>query len=333
MFHIVLHNFTSCSKDLLTRIRHYFGMGNANNEFLFHTGTYGGFVSYPAVDVLDAKLIYRAENIFVTKVLWCKRLQRPYHEFLVFYVKEHEIPGMDIVRRSVIVIDRRASQVSDQESTREPLNGHIEPIMMAPEDGEPTLTPSSTSQVQPRPASLLSSNSVDSMASSRERDAEDALYFSLDGTDAFLRKKSHWCQYNVCHGFTIRGELLSVTQLAVLARTIHTHHDQYNLFRYQCYWYAEVMYNTIKMVLDKHGGSSLGFKAWVESSPMIKPSLAVGTFRLPTGSTKTVTKPRADEHELIFSKFQEDWVEEKHKIDKNEKSRGEEEEVSYIYQR
>ena len=83
---------------------------------------------------------------------------------------------------------------------------------------------------------------------SSQQPAEDRICFSLDSTNTFVYKgkKDNYA----CHTLHIRGDFVSVTEIAVLARTIHEFHINYNSWCYQCYWFTGTMYNTIKLSID-----------------------------------------------------------------------------------
>jgi hypothetical protein len=299
MFQIVFNTLSFYCKDFLVRIQDHFMPDNTNNSILFNTGMPRQSVAFNTLGALSMSQIYLAEHIFVTKVHWCKKKTTPYHEFLVFYLKEHEVPERGPACKSVMVIDRCANPFNNTDpAITHPNNERVEPTIL--EDGEPSASPSTPSQIRPKKSSLQSlPKSTDSFSPSKEKNAYDGLYFS-DGTDAFL-KEPPWKSYGTCEGFTIHGELFSATQLAVLAHTIHSNHNQYNIWHYHCYWYAEALYNTIKLILDRNSGPDV--KTYMNDPRILRPGLQVGTFKLSPKAMKTVTKSDPQVHEAIYKQY------------------------------
>jgi hypothetical protein len=218
-------------------------------------------------------------------------------------VREHQVLTEYPARKSVIAISR-----------------HVRPFPVKlvpyhdPDTGEMCLAmpsaPPSPSQINPNPAYLPSWSYTIEVDMTHV--PLDGLCFSCDGRDNFLRE-SYWSPYAIYHKFTICGESFSVPQLFVLARTVHTHCYENHQLRYQRYWYAEVMYNTLKMVLDR--GSAPGFTAYTDNPPLLKPGLKVGTVKLSSGVIETVTTPDPEVHETMYNQYLRDWADEKHIMD------------------
>lgn len=262
MWHLsILQVLTWYTKDLLTRLRYHI-MGNPNDGLLFNSADSGSRRAHVAFTVSGAcgnRVVYFADNVFVTYVEWRKRCAFPYHEFLVFHVKERRSDGQP-PRVSFITVDRfigdrkpDPDQNSDEESDQKPeptpdAELDLGPLLNFTENGNPTLSPH-VPEFKAIPAFLQSSQSVQAWSfPSSQQPAGDRICFSLDGTDAFVRERKK--DDYACRTLHIRGDYVSVTEIAVLARTIHEFHINYDSWCYQCYWFAGTMYNTIKLSID-----------------------------------------------------------------------------------
>ena len=135
-------------------------MGNANDGLLFNSGlpsSQGDFVPFKVSSACDNRNVYLADKVFVTRMVWHKRTETPYHEFLVFYVRE-QTSGDKTPRTLVITVDRCVGKRKDPESDQnkdknkdkkpDPIPDPIPdpelsgtPLMKFYENRKPTLTP------------------------------------------------------------------------------------------------------------------------------------------------------------------------------------------------
>ena len=107
-----------------------------------------------------------------------------------------------------------------------------------------------TPPLEANPITGLSQRSVDTIRRKSGLDAVDPMVFSLDGSADCVPKSQY--HYKPSRSLTIHGEYLSLTQLAILARTVHEYHRSYQLLHYQCYWYAEIILFEISKEPSSH---------------------------------------------------------------------------------
>ena len=289
--------------NLYTQIQ-IFLMGE-NRGFLFQTGVRHDSVSYTPHSACATNEILGAENIFITHVDWRKRSVSPYHEYLVVYVQEERSDGAK-PRKSVVMIEREVSNLVAEEDSKEPQTKA--PTLIFTRDGREMSPPTR------RLLEILNHKSHKSLSKKKTFSAADHLTFSLDGTDSLI--KGQWPS-DVCRRLTINGAHVSVTQLAVLTRVVHDHCRSYRLLDYQCYWFAEVIYITIKELVECSIKSSSSGSCRDDCGPS---PLNHGYFEL-GGVSFEVTRGGEDTPRLISEEYQAAWSEYQEEITRAEDSR------------
>jgi hypothetical protein len=78
---------------------------STNEEFLLQSRFSSEGLQISGSNALGQMHIQLADNVYVTKITWCKCLNRPNHEFLLFDVKEH---SQEQQRTTVILVERFA---------------------------------------------------------------------------------------------------------------------------------------------------------------------------------------------------------------------------------
>ena len=311
---MLLQSLTWYAIDLHARIRYRY-MPAHDLGFLFHQiikGTERGHsVAYDPVTACATGAVLLAGHVFVTSVDWCKATNAPYHEFLVAHVKERRSDGRT-PRKSVVWIDRNIPQLggqkdgSDSASEVESEEMHLKFTVngreLPPGETPPAPPPKATHRI------VLSQPFLGYYWQIRNErsglDAADVMFFSFDGSSDFIHLSQY--PYNVCQTLTIHGEHLSLTQLAVLARTVHYYHLSYELPYYQCYWYAEVIYSTIKRLVEEsadnltsgtpHPYTEEKLSSWWSSAKL-------GYYRWSRSCRVAVTQGDTIAHETIHERY------------------------------
>jgi hypothetical protein len=236
----------------------------------------------------------------------------------VFRVHQTSHDGSSL--ETVFSIDRRVSpgkpkddkegQSTDDQNGASQSTGDNEPPMRFQQNGRWTQTPYLPI---PTPQQIFKMSSSFSIT---EPDAADDCYFSLDGTECFL--STHlWETSQTCCTLDIIEGYLTVPQVVVLARTVHDYYQSYNWWAYQCYWYSEVMYNTIKMIVGSHSPSKTASasslspvkRAYREEPSGGPEATKVGHFQWTSRITVWVTRSKKNVLATIFERYQNAWGE------------------------
>ena len=245
---------------LLQRIQHFvfrtarilFMTNSTGDPFLFQNAKCSDPVRFSPAQVLNQVQILTAEDVHVYRIEWCKRDSHPFHEFLVFFVQQST--GQQ--RSSYILAERNSSDekevdiVKAQEKST-PTEGdqlvkskgtsvklkNVSHILKTTVANTQAHRPSSTV------GSLASSTSSSDSLSSR---ANDIIYFSYDDNKTFVFdvESTNYCLAE----YKISGNYLSLPQLAVIIYTINQRYPNYRLFSRQCYWFAFIVMEMIKIV-------------------------------------------------------------------------------------
>ena len=115
-----------------------------------------------------------------------------------------------------------------------------------------------------------------------------------------------WSPHEICHRLFINGEYLSVTQLAVLGSTIHNYHRSYDIWCYQCYWFTNTMYNTIKILVEKAASTSQEprHKGLAYREGVCRPAVNSGSFQWPTKMATSVMQSNPETNRVIYQRFE-----------------------------
>ena len=222
--------------DFLTRLR-YHRMDSINHGLLFNISAHEDCVSYKPESACKCPTVYRAENVFVYQADWCKKIEPPFHEFIVFYVKEKRSDGKR-PRLSVVLVDRNVDDVANKDEQE---IGRRPPDLILTENNDPCASPQTRHS---RDTHGIQLHGMSIRSSKKTLSAGDQLWFTLDGTDAFVKRLHRG--YKICRTLTITGEHFSIPQLAVLTRVVHNHWRSYELSKHQCYWFAEMIFTAIQ---------------------------------------------------------------------------------------
>ena len=191
-----------------------------------------------------------------------------------------------------------------------------EPLMKFTENGilmsSPYVPPFPTQKVIPTFLQSHRNAAKDSVSR-----AKDTMFFSLDGSDRFIYTQNQKDQY-VCCMLNIQGEFVSVPELMVLACTIQEYHKSYDFWCYQSTWFCNMIYNTIKTLVEKsmstlqepHGKPS-GYEEVNH-----QPHVCAGACRWSRWSSKTTMVAQGDleTYTVVYGKFKEAWHSKKVKI-------------------
>ena len=209
-----------------------------------------------------------ADNVSIILVEFFKMDKPPYHEFIVFTVEE------DGPRRSsaTIVVDRFVGEVSTEllqdgpslrdagipELMYEPGSGPgpnqlSDPIDYAPKEYA-SMDPADSQSEHPSitkadiakgTVALISSSSIKIAAPFiPKRPSKDFITF-VPLPNQYLQTERKGGE--LCKKFQIPRRTLSLAELLVLIYTVHDHNPSYHLLRHQCYWFADTIYNAVKM--------------------------------------------------------------------------------------
>jgi hypothetical protein len=74
--------------------------------------------------------------------------------------------------------------------------------------------------------------------------ADDLLYFSPSGTDAFVKRMEG--DFQKLAEYTLTGNIFSMPQLVILVNVVNRQKPDYEVFGYQCYWFASLLVEVIK---------------------------------------------------------------------------------------
>lgn len=284
-------------------------------SFLFtKLGASSTYEITPSMACISSEL-HLAHNAYVTCVKWYKKTTAPYHEFLVVYVTKHPTSSRKKPLTTAIIIDRNVAGVQKHQgdTTGEPMDLIFE-VDGQTVDAE-TLSKKEKDVVLPlAPATKTRASfasSMESLSSSSSSSlpptilAGDKMHFSHDGTDGFL-EYDKWVNSELCHVVEINGDYLTVLQVAVLARAVHDHHRSYTLREFQCYWYADVIYNTIKKIVSNAAGSNSRSPPFSEIH--CPHSMEVGHFLMvPIGSLVKSRWRGSKTYDQVYKKYQEGW--------------------------
>ena len=217
-----------------------------------------------------------ADNIFITRIEWCKKKYAPYHEFLVVYVQERGNTDGQPPRESVIAIQRNLGNLErrkDESKDKDEISDGTEELIFENLDGSDMPPPADPLPRVATAAFGLSARTSSSF-SKTGLSAADTLHFSTDGTATFVTRIQD-CHI-VCRTLHIVGEHISVPQLVLLASVAHNHWRTYRWYDYQCFWYAHVVYTTIQKMVPK--ANDRGESGWYQV--MHDRSLDAGQFKL-----------------------------------------------------
>jgi len=260
----------------------------------------------PSTAVKDPR-VKLADDVFITSVEWHKRKAHPFHEFLIFHVKQR---GSG--RTTVILVERngaiypQATKDTDKgddymgqgDGSKSKVTAPSGAERTSPLRGEGSYQAAGTQQEvrapqqpSPRNSFMPRSSSSESSSSIKGASAEDVLVFSASGSEDFARKREY--DYYLLRSFTITGDHFSVPQLAVLANVVHQNSPNYQLFDRQCYWYAVTIYSTVKALCPERATTE-------KITPQSKEA---GKFHF-----ATVTQPTELADKDIVKRFNEDWA-------------------------
>jgi hypothetical protein len=273
-------------RDFVTStITNFFMPNSTKTEFVFtHAGgSPSSVVPLSPISAFAYGQVQSADNVFITRVEWRKRIAAPFHEFLVFHVKEH---GTN--RKTVILVERNSAEdgrltTGNKEGDDAPRQYEVEGRRSVQTSGDgnrvhregdergpagvegagqgrtidapssdrrwsatrPThAVPTTPPKVKTSRDTGLSSFQSRSSSSVKPMDSNDQLIFSTNGTAEFVDRLKG--DHKLMLTLRIMGEYISVPQLAVLAKVVHDSHPAYKLLESQCYWYAEVIYSVVK---------------------------------------------------------------------------------------
>ena len=238
--------------------------------------------------------------------------QMPYITNLVVHVKEQTRSDGRTPHKSVIWIDRNILQLggrkdgsdlaSEVESEKMHLKFTVNGRELPPGETPPAPPPKATHRI------VLSQPLLGYCWQIRKersgRDAADVMFFSINGSSDFIHQSQY--PYNVCQTLTIHGEHLSLTQLAVLARTAHYYHLSYELSYYQCYWYAEVIYSTIKRLVKESADNLISGTPHPYTEEKLTSwwrSAKLGCYRWSGSCRVAVTQGDTIAHETIHERY------------------------------
>ena len=205
-----------------------------------------------------------AIEVSVTSIEFRKMDEPPYHEFVVFTVEE------DCPRRTqaIIIVDRFVGENVPMEWLEDehiPADSDPAELMYSPnsrprpgqrsdpidyppgkrtnsEDKRRTLSPVNIFKGSAESVSLSSLKMVASLIP--ERPSKDLVTLVVQ-PNSYLEIERKGSE--VCKTFRIRKGTLSMSELFYIIQAIHNSNRSYHLLRHQCYWFADTLYDVVKM--------------------------------------------------------------------------------------
>ena len=205
-----------------------------------------------------------AIEVSVTSIEFRKMDAAPYHEFIVFTVEE------DCPRRTqaIIIVDRFVDENVPMEWLQDehiPADSDPAELMYSPNsrprpgqrsdpiDYPPAKRTNSRDKQQTvsggnmlkGSAELVSLSSLKVVAPLIPEKPSKDLVTLVVQPNSYLEDERKGSE--VCKTFRIKKGTLSMSELFYMIETIHTSHRSYHLLRYQCYLFADTLYDVVKM--------------------------------------------------------------------------------------
>ena len=262
-------------------------------------------VRMPVQNASTNRRVQEEVRTFVVLVEFWKMPSAPFHEFVVFHVE-----GPDPHRyKALIVVDRYVGDVSN-----EILQGHGIPEVTHPSELAYVTPPPVSTDVDsvdfPTPdEDIINGRRINKHplnifnASTRGISASIGLVGSMFKDNpskdliTFVNKPTSYMDLVrpgsiLCKKFTPPKDAeFSVSELAVLAHTIHKYNCSYHVIRYQCHWFSEIIYNVSFMRCG-----------WVKEE--VKEPNKPGKF----GDTVQVHLTNAETPFKVYAKHKESWI-------------------------
>ncbi|KAF8513600.1 hypothetical protein JB92DRAFT_209989 [Gautieria morchelliformis] len=258
-------------------------------------------------------------NVAVVEVQFRKMSSRPYHEFLIFKVEDPHY-----FHAGIIVVDRYVGEVSDDELWRRAIPADSDDPELTYLTTPPSTYRENTIIDRPPPsvagqgllslssaaassssiaASVAASSAASNAASEQsmagsmklassvipDKPALDRLTFVNLPIERYVKENRKGSF--VCKRFTGGTRRLTVAELLILVHAVHQQNRSYHLLQYQCYWFADVLYNA---AMERCGKVDETIR---------KSAMSPGNFGI-----VHVIHHRSSTHREVIQRHEEAWV-------------------------
>ncbi|KAG8728652.1 hypothetical protein FRC10_004729 [Ceratobasidium sp. 414] len=266
-------------------------------------------LDFPTKLLSDANAVDHFGHIYVHSAAYCKMKDGAQHEFILFYLRDKTIAS----KETVIALDRVPRKERNTAPTSEDVvaegvvDAASEPAMLEANanSGGGCWKFRTTSKPASSPMSVFLFGSLPAL---------DRFTVSISGDTEQLCKTQDFESYQKIEELKINHANMSVEMLTIVACVVSQHCPMYNLYRYQCYWYASTVWDIVMELARANNDKNIShirYNLATSTNNMIKG--AIDTIRGTNNNFRFLTlRPpidAADRPDAVIVKYHTAWGE------------------------